>query len=287
MATTVTSGSATTQASPLAASLKYVNTLNAYLKIELGAPEGDGWVAAADLAASSSPQRDEIMARIAAHYTTSNRHYIASTFFRAYIWQAIGGSIACYLTVQRVPHLSLDKIWLHIDTQGWIDTLALGAGRFAALPDDPAAGHPDVTVVADRDALRMYLLEQLTHHYLPPMIDTMRDCSPFGKRSLWAQAADQCAGTMIWLTKELGQTKQCRDEVEMLLCNAPLRGKTGILTVTHNGRNEMFLKRETCCQSYRLSKLGYCQTCPLQSVEERMRRLQELMAEQSAQESLA
>lgn len=266
------------RAQPLASTVEGISAINDYLNVQLGPPAGEGWIAATDLVADGSPRREELQARIQTRHKTTDRHFVAMTFFGASIWQVVVAGIASYLTTLRVPELKPANVALHWNADGWGDTLALVEGRFAALPDDPAAGHPDVTVVADRNALRAYFVEHIVRDYVPPLIDLVSATSPLGKRALWGVVADRCVGTLIWLAKELNQTAICLAEVDALHQTAPFTGKSGILTVEHGTHQELFLKRNSCCLSYKVPEQIYCSTCPLLPLEDRIQRLQAYVA---------
>lgn len=268
---------------PLGATLARISMLHDMLNVELGTPSGKDWIPAVALV-DDTHLRDELMTRIGRTNRTSDRHVITMSFWTAYTWQLIVGSIACYLVEQRVPDCAPEEVMVHWDHEGWADRLAWQTGRFTALPDDPHAGHPDVKVVPDRTALRAALIEQITRCYGSPMLDALVASSPLGKRALWAAIADRCAGTIIVAAKTFDQPALCRAEVDAMVCDAPLRGKTGVLVVAHNGREELFLERGSCCYSYKLPDHEYCTTCPLQPATERLQRLRASMADYQPEE---
>lgn len=265
-------------AHPFVSTVERISTIKAYLDVQLGRPVDAGWTPTTDLLAAVSPRREELLQRLHRRYKTTDRHFVAMTFFGGYLWHVVVAGSASYLVDGRVPEITPANVALRWDAEGWAGTLALLEGRFAALPDDPAAGHPDVTVVADRDALRAYFAERIVRDYAAPMIDTLSATSPLGKPALWGAVADRCAATMLWLGQKLGQAATCRDDATALLEAVPYKGKGAVLTVEPGGRAEMFLKRCACCLAYRVDGHDYCLTCPLLSSEEQVRRLRDQMA---------
>jgi hypothetical protein len=266
---------------PLASTVEGITAINEYLNVQLAPPVGDGWVTVEELIADRSPLREELLARIRRRYHTDDRHFVAMTFFGATIWQVVVASIASYLTARRVPQLNPANVMLRWDADGWADTVAIVNARFAALPDDPAADHVDVTIVADRDALRARLVEYIVSDYVPALIDVTSATSPLGKHALWSVVADRCVGTIVWLAPQLNLTATCGTEVRALLQAWPRKTRTNILAVEHAGRQELFLERSSCCLSYKVPEHGYCSTCPLVSREERVHRLRKYMANQT------
>lgn len=274
-------GETRSEARPLAQTLERVGELNEYLNVRLGAPSGEGWVPASELAYEDSPHLDPFLERVGAEHETEDRSVMASFFFGYYNWQVAAPAIISYLTESRVPDVSATNLALHVNEAGRVDDLAVLEEKFAALPDDPASKRPGATVVDDGDALRRYFLDRLIEGHLAPLVELLRTRTPLGRRALWAAVADRCASTVIWLTRQLGKEDLCPGEVEALVGEPPLEGKTGVMYVEHAGRTEMFLRRGSCCFYYKLAR-EHCATCPLLPLEERERRLREHLARQGS-----
>lgn len=263
----------------LAETLERVGEMSDYLNVRLGAPSGEGWFPASEFADEDSPHLDDFIKRVGGELGTGDRSVMTSFFFGYYTWQIAAPAIICYLAEDRVPDISAPNVALRVNEGGRVDDLAILEEKFAALAGDPAAGRPGVTVVEDGDALRRYLLDRFVGEHLPPVVESMRRRTPLGRRALWAAVADRCASTVIWVTGQLQKEHLCRSEVEALVGEPPLEGGTGILYVEHAGREEMFLKRGSCCFNYKLTGAS-CATCPLLRPEERKRRLEEHLAMQ-------
>ena len=136
--------------------------------------------------------------------------------------------------------------------------------------------------VPSSETLRRALFEEIARRFAPTMVETLAATSPVGTRALWAAVADRCAGAIIYITGLLGQPAVCRQEVAALVDQPPLQGKTGVLSLSHTGGEAYFLKRGSCCYSFKLSAHDYCATCPLLSIDERRRRLQAYLEEHEA-----
>ncbi len=120
----------------------------------------------------------------------------------------------------------------------------------------------------------------MTEH-LDAFIEMMKARYKYGLRAMQETLADRLAGTLIWLLKEQGEAARIHSEVTAFLNLLPFKTKSGVLEVPFGGRCEPFLKRASCCLSYRLPQYGYCASCPLQSEEERIGRFQAYLAEVS------
>jgi hypothetical protein len=271
---------------PLAQTLARVRQLNEYLKAELGAPDGELWFTAADFAPGAL-HVERLITATQARLRTTAPTIIASALLQSYQWPLIGAAIACYLVDQRVPDLCVAQVRIHYTAEHEADALAVGSGRFVALPSDPAADHPDATVVADRDALRVALRTQIEAH-LGVVIESL--CARLGckSRGLWLNVADRCAGMMIWLMQEHAPTitaAQIEAEIAALIRtpDSPLYSRQiGLIELTYHEHRQVFLDRATCCYWYKTAGGDYCSTCPKRTPEDRRERLLHYLADQHA-----
>jgi ferric iron reductase protein FhuF len=258
--------------------LTQVASLNDYLNVQLGTPEGDDWFTPAAFLEDETVL-ELLWTRTSAEAKTADRAYLKQSVFGSYIWLLTVSGIGTYLLARRIPDLSAENVVLHVDDKGWIDELALLTPRFACLPDDPAAEDPHATVVPDGDALRRFYLQGLLTGHLEAFMETMKSRYKYGLRAMQETMADRIAGSLIWLLKDLERKAEIRAEVEAFLALLPFSSKSGVLEVPFEGRCEPFLKRASCCMSYRLPQYGYCTSCPLQPEEERIKRFQAYLAE--------
>ncbi len=267
----------TAQSYPLETTLIRAASLSAYLKVSVGTPTGTDWFASPDFL-DDERVLETLWTRTSEAAKTTDRSYLKQSVFGSYIWLLTVSGIGTYLLARRAPDLSAQNTVLHVDEAGWIDELALRKPRFACLPDDPAAADPHAVVVADMDALRRFYLRTLLTEHLDAFMEVMKARLKYSLRAMQETLADRIAGTLIWLLKEQGEAARIHSEVTAFLNLLPFKTKSGVLEVPFGGCCEPFLKRASCCLSYRLPQYSYCASCPLQSEEERIGRFQEYLA---------
>jgi len=240
--------------------------------VRLGAP-GDGglWISAQGLIGRQSGLIDDAMAEIAATYNAVTRDAQASYFFGAHAWHLVTAALGPYLLANRVPDLSPANVWVAM-TSGRATRLVLRHGRFACLPDDPAAAHPDAAVVADPDALLARLRAEIEAH-LGALIGVMRVRRvPLGPRALWAIVSDYVLEVAIGL---LGQdvTEERLAAVAAPLVRAPgspLNGHSWFFQVHADRQSAFFTDRNGCCLNHKIPGIDRCSSCPLRPLPERV-----------------
>lgn len=263
---------------PLRETLTRVASLNDHLKVQLGTPGGDDWFSPAAFLQDETVL-ETLWTRLATEAKTTDRVYLKQSAFGAYIWQLTVCGVASYLIARRVPDLSATNTMLHLDDKGWIDAMALLTPRFACLPGDPATDDAYATVVPDDETLRRFYLQALLTEHVEAFMGAMKSRYKYGLRAMQETLADRIAGSLIWLLKDLERKAEIHAEVEAFLALLPFTSKSGVLEVPFEGGSEPFLKRASCCMSYRLPQHGYCTSCPLQPEEERIARFQAYLAE--------
>src|SRR5215213_6195861 len=132
--------------------------------VRLGPPSSTGvWFSAHGLLSRQSGLIDDALTEIEEAFNAKARDVQAAYYFGAYAWSIVGAALAPYLLVKRVPDISPANIWA-TTTSGRVSRIVLRHGRFACLPDDPAAGHPDATVFADAGALLTHCRTEIEAH---------------------------------------------------------------------------------------------------------------------------
>ena len=271
---------------PLTQTLARISQITDYFKSQLGVTQTAGWVEPTALFAPSSGKLRELRADAQKLLKTKSHNIIGSTLLQGYHWPIIVAPIGCYLLDKRAPDLALDNLRVRLGEEGGVEQIALVAGRFAALPDDPAASHPDAYVVPDVDALREHLRTSLEAH-LGWVIEQLGMQVGTKPRGLWLDVADRCASTLIWLMQEIAANVAIADierEIDALLrvSDSPLNHKkVGLFTLNYDGKTKAFLDRASCCYWYRMEDANgdCCTTCPRRPREERNERLLQYMAE--------
>lgn len=274
---------------PLRDTLARVGALDSYLGAELGPLEA-GWFPATALLTPGSPALAEGLTRIVARYPGAERRVAGAFFIGEYAWSVPAAAVAAFLAEGRVPDLAPESIALRYRTYTWeedgesgegerIDVRFL-SGRFAALPDDPAADRDDANLLPDVDALRSWLREGLEAH-LAPLIAAVEAETRLGRRAQWNLAADGLAAIFLHAGKLLGD--QARGQAEGLACvkaaGSPFHNRdTGYLSVEVGGHCETFRAHGGCCLYYRVHPGENCSTCVLRPPAERVQRLRDYVA---------
>lgn len=136
----------------------------------------------------------------------------------------------------RVPRLDRHALAFHLHAEHRFPTgVAVLDPRFWCLPDDPAAGHTDATVVPDADALDAVLRAQVKAH-----------ADDF--------LADYSSGARLPRRQRLGAFLDALDSG--LRMGAESRGIAGDEATSASPR------RTTCCYYFKVSGGAVCSTCP-------------------------
>lgn len=277
---------------PLEQTLARARLLNPYIQAQLGTPSGTDWLHAPADFAPGAPRLEALAAMARAQMRTSTPAVIGSVLLQGYQWPLLCAALACFLLDRRVPDLTLANTLLRYSPAQRADALALRAGCFTALPDDPAAGHPDATLVADQQALRAALRGAIEAH-LGLVIELL--CARLGcrPRGLWLTAADACAGTLVWLM-QLGERPADPEQIETDVAalvrtpGSPLHTRQiGLVQRSAHEQRRVFLRRAACCQWYRVAGGHFCNTCTRQSEAERAEQQLLFMAREHAQRQAA
>ena len=260
--------------SPLAATLELVSRseVGDGFSARLGVPEEPGWTPATDLALDDE-LLEELMRRTGRGYGTGDRLVEGSFFLKYYLWRVVGSAVAAFLLDRRVPDLGAENLVLRFDERGYAAGLAYVGGRFAALPTDRDAHHPDACILSE-DELLGWLRDGLASTHLPDLYAVLRRSRPRrGKRALWGAAVDAVAETFVFAGRGLGCEAEARACAKRMLSGPPpLRGPTNYYVLEHAGGREATRVRNTCCLYHRVAE-NACFTCPRVTDEERRQRL--------------
>jgi ferric iron reductase protein FhuF len=263
---------------PLAETLSRIATVEVDeidLSAGIGVPDDPAWVEVSRLA-SDSDLLDELLGRIGQEYETSDRLVTVTFLLRGCLWRVLTPAVAAFLLDRRLPDLSAQNVALSFDQDGYTSGLVLREGRYAALPTDPAAGHPDAVVLSSDEEVLAWGQNRLAEHHLLSLFDALRCSRPRrGKRALWGTAVDVICEAFMYVGRWLGRQQEALEYAESMLSgDSPLSGPTNYFTLEYGGGSELTRVRNTCCLYYKLGD-GTCFTCPRTSDEERIRRLAE------------
>lgn len=264
-----------TAGTPLGATLKRLSTVEAGgldLSASVGAPGGAGWVPATGLPYDGG-LLEEILGGIGRAHGTGNRPFTTTALLRGYLWRVLVPTVAAFLLERRIPDPEAGNLALRFDENGFAEGFAFVGARFAALPDDPDAVHPDAVVLASEEEQLLWLRERLAAG-LPDLFAALRRSRPRrSERVLWGVAVDSCAEAFMFVGGALGkQEEACSHAETMLSGKSPLSGTTGYFLLEHASGSELTRTRNVCCLYYKVGD-GACFTCPRTTNEERVGRL--------------
>lgn len=253
-----------TEVTPLTPTLERVSGAGSWGDIRLfdraEPPDGPGWSTAARLY-SDAPLLDDVLRRLGREYGTEIPQVTGSLFLKGYLWRVLAPIVAAFLLERRVPDLGPESVALRFDERGFPADLAV-AGTFAALPDDPGAGHPCVLVLASEEDLSRYLGERLAEAHLPGLLAALRLRTRRGSGALGKMAVDAVADAFLIVGQGLGREGEAVVLAEEVLAGpSSLSGDTNYLVVERDGRRETSRVRNACCLYYRLDR-DACLTCP-------------------------
>ncbi|MBI1278816.1 MAG: hypothetical protein GC179_11870 [Anaerolineaceae bacterium] len=283
---------------PLAETFSRIIALNASFYADIGSIEAD-WFLAIDMTNCQSDAFTQTLAYQLTRYPNASLPDLrtqASFLLGEYSWYVPAVAIGAYLSEHRVPDLSLDNLALRRGTYTWHYGNSSGeaqrtearflSGCFAALPDDPAANHPDAIILPDADALREWLRVKLEAH-LMPIIEGLHSVTHLSRHALWALAADNCAALFLQYGDILKDKKWAQAEglAFVKVPGSPLKNpRTDFVTLEYEGHCETFRARGGCCRYYMVDKdSSKCSTCVLHKPAERDQILLEHMAKTYAQ----
>ncbi|MET7848675.1 (2Fe-2S)-binding protein [Streptomyces avermitilis] len=239
------------------------------------APEGDGWVAAALLAAGGTGLDTFLAwdeAQVLRDYGQRGRPDVVAGFgLHRYAWPACLLITVPWFLGRRVPRLPVE----HVTFQRTHGRMAVRVTEFACLPDDPAAGLPGARVVPDEQALRAEVRAAVTEH-LEPLLGGFGPRMRRRARALWGMATDEVAEGLWYVAQLLGEEERAIRELELLLPGAtpPYVGSAAFRELTGpNGEALPTRDRASCCLFYTLRPEDTCLTCPRTCDTDRIARL--------------
>ncbi|HKR51460.1 MAG TPA: iron-sulfur protein [Pseudonocardiaceae bacterium] len=176
-------------------------------------------------------------------------------------------------SARRVPSLHPRQLAFRLDL-AWVQEVGLRPGRFWCLPDDPDAGHPDATPVADEVALAAVLRSQVVAH-AALFLKVYGPLVRFGRRTLWAAVTDTLDVSLLVAGRSFGSTQAGAADARLVLAEReePLTSASTVCEVTdERGRAHWIRRRGWCCFTYALPGVEHpCASCPRVSDAERIR----------------
>lgn len=254
----------------LADSLARVRELQERADVRFGLPAADSrWVTCARLLAESGGfdrWRAGLARWLVRQYGEAPDRTTAGYVLTWYLW--VPGYLGALLFhhERRVPSLRPEDLAFRMgEPRPHPDAMAVLSPRFACLPDDPAAGTAQATVVPDERALAGVLRGRFIAHaarFIAAFGPTVR----FGRHTLWAAATDALDNS-LWLAGRYGGDEAAGALDAALVLPARLAPLTSASTVRarpdDRGETGWTRRRESCCFHYLLrAGMGACETCP-------------------------
>lgn len=266
--------------SPLSETGTRISALSDYLDCRVGVPAGEDWHRQSEMVDADllTGWHAELTGR------TGDRRVAAACMSNWLISTLVGIWLIPVLAEGRLPLAAQRDIAIRRTESGWFDGVAVDDDALAVLPDDPAAGHPAATILQDRGAILDALADRILG--LEPVIHALREACPIGLPALRGAVADAVANQSLLLAQLMNRNRHAAwrdadaiierlDERDLRLSIRPRP-----FPVFHDGQEETFAVRATCCLYYRTvdepdrDGEGYCDTCPLRTDESRLVRLQ-------------
>ncbi|MGW0631425.1 (2Fe-2S)-binding protein [Streptomyces sp. NPDC002758] len=240
-------------------------------------PSGDGWTAAAALAAGG-PDLDAFLAwdeaQVLRDYGQRARPDVVASFgLHRYAWPACLLITLPWFLHRRVPRLPVT----HVSYDRTAGRMAVRPASFACLPDDPAAALPGAAVVPDEEALRAAVRAAVAEH-LEPVLTGFGPRMRRRGRALWGMATDEVVEGLWYVASLLGADEERRAvrELELLLPGStePYVGCAAFRVLTGPGGESLPTRdRASCCMFYTVRPQDTCVTCPRNRDADRIAKL--------------
>ena len=159
---------------PLVESMRRAGAVNDLFNLPVRDRDQEGWIEATSLFQGDDQRlRDLVITYGLDRWGTDDRHLAGSGFIVAYLTRLTYPLISQYMLERRVPNVALENLAFRRNGQRIIGT-ALNGLSFAALPGDPASGHPDAEIVTDAAALYARLKKWLFDSNFELVIPSLR-----------------------------------------------------------------------------------------------------------------
>jgi ferric iron reductase protein FhuF len=266
---------------PLVASLAEAGRISSYFQMPLVDIRDGGWTSARDLFLGD----DEYLRRLVQDYGqaawgAANNHVAGSAFIIAYLTRVVHPALAQLILYRRLPNVSLDNLAFH-RTNGRIDATGLVHPCFAALPGDPAAGHPDAIPLADGPALLQQLVAWLFNDNAAPVIEALCRAARASVRVSHNAVAAACAQALHQLYTLAANPDLVAATAAALFQDpaSPAYRQVSMEVIEQQGgKRGLFGRRAGCCLVWRTQRAdGYCANCILTPRGEQTRHFRQML----------
>jgi len=246
------------------------------------APTGEaGWIDL-DALVDDSAAFDAIVDLVAASWSTQRRDIAGAGWLSDCAFALLLRGAVAFLGARRVPALDAPGAAVRLDADAWVERVALGP-RFACLPGDPAAGHPQATVVDGELVLLRELLTSFEARHERTVEQVAERCRR-PRAALWRHGGDTVAEAFMWAGEVVGERDAAWAWGRKALELAPprLRSHGSFRVFRHGAYEQVGRVRAQCCLNYRTGDATYCFSCPLQGEDHRRAVLARTAAEEAA-----
>jgi ferric iron reductase protein FhuF len=209
---------------------------------------------------------DELVRAYGRRLGAPSRPVAAALAFKAYSYDVLEPVVTAWATRRRVPDLSAPNCLVRTTRRGY--AVRPVVERLAVLADDPLAGAPGVTVLADEPRLLAELRRTLIDGHLAVAVEAFRAVRGGGARPLWGSVAQ----SLCYPVTVAGGLRPFEDVAALLSVLEPsVAALVEVAQVTERGRSRPVLLRRTCCYAYALPGGELCSSCCLATDQERAR----------------
>lgn len=265
----------------LAGAVAAVNGAQDRLRLRLGRPPAEPrWLACAELVgepACLAGWARAVRDWLCREYGEAPDRTVAGHLLGWYLMVPAAAAGLLFHTRRRVPALRPADLAFRLAAgKPQPVEVALLAPEFACLPDDPAAGTPGVTVVADATALAALLRARFVGHaarfgpaFTASCTAAFGTRARFGPRTLWAAATDALDQALWVAGRDGGDEGAGVADAALVLPGgcAPLTSASTLrparTAAERTPDTRWIRRRESCCYRYVLAAGdGECRTCP-------------------------
>jgi hypothetical protein len=266
--------------SPVEEAFTALRSLNASWNVEVGRPDGLGWIGGDDMCDASRGPFNDLLVRIGERLKTEDRRTVAASFALRFGW-ASAMAIAPYVRYGCVPDVGLDNVSFKFKESTFFERTAMHVARGAVVDGDARARHPSMSTVPDSAGLLRMLRQSLVAQS-EPIVDALYVWSGFAKRGTWGMLTSSWAAQFTGLCEDPNDQRSVLPVIDEFFAAGDVVDamRPRLHAVSYGSATHLYQRRASCCRWYLLPQGDLCASCPLVSHEERLRRNHEWMKKQ-------
>lgn len=273
--------------SPFLEMYQDLERLNPAWHVEIGEPDGPGWIRGAELQSAINGPFNDLLRRTGERLRSAeDRRTIAALFALRYGWSA-GFAIAPFITHDAVPDGSLDNVSFKFRENTLFEQTALHVPRGSMLTGSATVPeHGLVQVVSDSQALVRRLRQTLTQQ-AAGVVQALHEWSGFSVRGAWGMVTSSWASQFINVCGHLGDQSRALPMLAAFFAGDDdvCRMRPILHPVSYKDVTQLYQRRASCCRYYLLPQGQLCASCPLVSHDERLQRNRDWMKKQIDRET--